>query len=140
MPGKKVIEIAFEQLISRFEAYLEIFSKSQRKKTMGLIVQDNNPTISKRLTELMLMFHKSGTLWTNIHNIIETPLFVDSELTSMVQIADICSYALRRYLENNEDLLFTNIFKRADKKDGKVVGVRHFTTSDCKCKICISRK
>jgi hypothetical protein len=57
----------------------------------------------------------------------------------MVQIADLCSYALRRYLENNEDFLFDLIFQRADRKDGRVVGVRHFTPHGCKCKICASR-
>lgn len=141
MPGKKIDEIAFENLISRFQIFLDILSKSKGEKFMGLLVQDNNPTISTRLTELMLRFHKAGgTLWTKVQNIIETPLFVDSKLTSMVQIADLCSYALRRYLENNETRLFDNIYKRADKKDGKVVGVRHFTKDDCKCKICTSRK
>jgi len=59
----------------------------------------------------------------------------------MVQVADLCSYALRRYLENNETGLFEKIFPRADRKDGKVVGVRHFTnpTKPCTCKICASR-
>ena len=81
-----------------------------------------------------------GTLWTNIEHIIETPLFVDSELTSMVQIADLCAYCLRRYLENNESEIFKKVFKRADRRDRKVVGVRHFTDQSCSCKICISHR
>ena len=85
---------------------------------------------------LMQKFHTSGTLWTNIEKIIETPLFVDSHLTSMVQMADTCSYALRRYLENDEAELFDLVFQRADRKDGVVVGVRHFTKPECLCKIC----
>ena len=84
----------------------------------------------------MMLFHEQGTLWTRIKNIIETPLFVDSRLTSMVQAADLCSYALRRYLENNEDYLFKNLFKIADRKGNRVVGVRHFSTEECKCEIC----
>jgi hypothetical protein len=59
----------------------------------------------------------------------------------MVQIADICSYSLRRYLENQEEDLFNLIFKRADTTiDGKKVGVRHFTKPGCKCKICQEHK
>ena len=50
----------------------------------------------------MKRFHQQGTLWTEIKHIIETPLFVDSQLTSLVQIADPCAYSLRRYLENSE--------------------------------------
>ena len=136
--SQTVDEQAFEQIVSRFEHYLQIISKKESNNIMGMLIHDNNPTVSKRLTELMISFHKKGTLWTQISNIIETPLFVDSQLTCMVQAADICSYALRRYLENSEKYLFKYIFKRADRKDSKVVGVRHFSDESCKCKICKS--
>ncbi len=82
----------------------------------------------------MKKFHVSGTLWTSLENIIETPLFVDSQLTSMVQVADLCAYALRRYLENDESELFDLIFQRADRKGAVVVGVRHFTKSPVRAK------
>ncbi len=88
----------------------------------------------------MKSFHRRGTLWTRIQNIIETPFFVDSQLTGMVQMADICAYALRRYLENGEEELLNLVFKRADRKDSIAVGVRHFTKPDCSCKICIEHK
>ena len=77
-------------------------------------------------------------LATLIKNIIETPLSVDSQLTSMVQAADLCSYALRRYFENQEDYLFKNIFKIADRKGNRIVGVRHFSDENCNCTICSS--
>lgn len=88
----------------------------------------------------MKRFHDQGTIWTKVTQIIETPLFVDSQLTSMVQIADLCAYALRRYLENGEKKLFDLVFKRADRKDGVVVGVRHFTDNSCDCTICVAHK
>ena len=84
----------------------------------------------------MKHFHSQGTLWTQISNIIETPLFVDSELTGMVQIADLCAYALRRYLENDEKTLFRQIFRVADRKGKVAVGVRHFAKQPCPCMIC----
>lgn len=136
--SNSIAEQAFEQLVSRFEQYLQITSNSQ-KINMGMLIHDNNQTVAKNLTELMTKFHSKGTLWTKVKNIIETPLFVDSNLTCMVQAADICGYALRRYLENNETDLFLNIFKRADRKDGKVVGVRHFSDKQCSCLICTAR-
>ena len=131
-----VDEQAFEQIVSRFEQYLKIYSKSCKTKVYGILIHDNNYTVCKRHTLLMKQFHRSGTFWTSVHNIIETPLFVDSQLTSMIQLADVCSYALRRYLEKGEDYLFKEIFKISDKKNGKAVGVRHFTDSSCKCDIC----
>ncbi len=142
-PGRSpqtVDEQSFEQVISRFEQYLENTKTSKQQKNYGLIIHDNNQTVAKKHTDLMKKFHQSGTFWTNINNIIETPLFVDSELTSMVQISDLCSYSIRRYLENNEDVLFNAIFKRADRINKKVVGIRHFTDRSCSCTICESHK
>ena len=129
-------EMAFDQVVSRFEQYLQVTGTTQQN--YGLLIHDNNQTVAKRHTDLMRGFHREGTRWTTVENIIETPLFVDSQLTSMVQLADICSYALRRYLENGEEDLFRLVFDRADRKDGSVVGVRHFTDSSCVCHICIS--
>lgn len=72
--------------------------------------------------------------------IIETPLFVDSQLTSMVQIADLWSYALRRYFENGEDELLDTLFVRADRKGAIVVGVRHYSDLACGCKVCLAHR
>jgi len=136
---KTVDEQAFIQLVSRFEQYLQITNNhyGSESNNYGLLIHDNNDTVSRKHTELMQQFHRRGTLWTKIKNTIETPLFVNSELTSMVQIADLCAYAIRRYLENDEDWLFKHIYTRADQKNGKKVGIRHFTEKNCQCQICI---
>lgn len=129
---------AFEQVVSRFEHYLQIIDQRGRTRK-GLLIHDNNETVAKKHTLLMKKFHTEGTLWTTVKNIIETPLFVNSELTTMVQISDLCAYSLRRYLENSEAELFNLIFKRADRRGdiaSPVVGVRHFAKRPCACIIC----
>jgi hypothetical protein len=136
---------AFEQVISRFERYMQITNKGVSHQRYGMLIHDNNETVAKKLTLLMKKFHKDGTLWTKVSCLIETPLFVNSELTAMVQIADLCSYSLRRYLENKETALFDLIFKRADRKEVAVgssiiVGIRHFTKQPCSCKICSAHR
>jgi len=140
--GKSVVEQAFEQVVSRFEQYLQTNPSGgvPANKSYGLLIHDNNDTVAKRHTELMKNFHKKGTLWTGIDNIMETPLFVESHLTSMVQLADVCCYAMRRYLENNESDLFDLVFTRADRRYGKAVGVRHYTNMSCTCKICAAHR
>lgn len=129
-----VHEQVFEQVVSRFERYLQ-----NRDTGYGLLIHDNNETVAKRHTELMKTFLREGTLWTKIHHVIETPMFVDSQLTNMVQLADLCAYALRRYLENDEETLFDLVFQRADRIGTTTVGVRHFTSHGCMCKICTAR-
>lgn len=132
---RTVDEQAFEQVVSRFEQYLGK-TQSAGQKNYGLLVHDNNQTVAKRHTALMRRFHQQGTLWTSIERIIETPLFVDSSLTSLVQVADLCAYALRRYLENQEADLFKKIFQRADRYSGVIVGARHWSPVSCDCEIC----
>ena len=134
--GLSADEQAFEQVVSRFEQYLQSISSQPQDTFYGLLIHDNNPTIEKKHTDLMKRFLKRGTLWTTVTNIIETPLYVNSELTSMVQIADLCAYALRRYLENGEAKLFDLVFERADRKHDVAVGVRHYTDPTCTCSIC----
>ena len=128
-----VHEQAFEQIVSRFERFLQ-----NRQSDYGLLVHDNNQTVAKKHTEVMKGFLRKGTLWTEIEYVIETPMFVDSQLTSMVQLADLCAYAIRRYLENSETKLFDFVFQRADRVGETSVGVRHFTSQGCACKICSS--
>ena len=76
---KTIDEQAFEQVISRFEQYLQVTGLNNQQKNFGLLIHDNNETVAKKHTLLMKKFHKDGTLWTNLKNIIETPLFVNSE-------------------------------------------------------------
>ena len=107
MANTSVHEQAFEQVVSRFEHYLR-----NSQSDYGLLIHDNNDTVAKKHTELMRTFLRKGTLWTQIEHIIETPMFVDSQLNSMVQLADLCAYSIRRYIENDEEELFDLVFQR----------------------------
>lgn len=136
---RTVDEQAFEQVVSRFQQFLSNTESGESPRNYGLLVHDNNQTVSLKHTQLMRHFHAQGTLWTKVDRIIETPLFVDSRLTRLVQIADLCSYALRRYVENGETDLFRRVFARADRTRGVVVGVRHYTNrAACRCEICVA--
>lgn len=130
---ERLFEYAFEQVVTRFHHYLNTVGRG----AVGLLVQDNNDTASKRLTELMRDYHKRGTAFAQIDRIVETPLFVDSHLTAMVQLADLCSYAVRRFFENGEVDLFDRIYGRFHRRNGNLVGLRHYTSKTaCTCRVC----
>lgn len=140
----QMFEHSFERVVNRFQAFLENRESwavnhgitSAADAHIGLLIQDNNETVSLKLTQLMRKFHLSGTRMRTIRHIVETPLFVDSELTCMVQVADICAYAIRRFLENGETTLFDILYPRVDRAGSAVVGLRHFADSNCSCRIC----
>jgi hypothetical protein len=132
MSDERILEFAFEQVVSRFHHYLE-----RRDVTPGILVQDRNDTAADRLTRLARRYHERGTPWASYTRIVETPLFVDSCLTSMVQLADLCAYATRRFFENNETDLFNRIYPRFHRQGAKLVGLRHFTGKGaCGCIVC----
>lgn len=133
-PTIPLFEEAFQQVVTRLHRHLEL----RTPRSHGLLVQDHNETVAKRLTDLMRRFHRSGTRWIpSIHLLVETPLFVDSRLTSMVQVADLAAYAVRRYLEKRETRLFDLVATRFDSKNGRWVGVRHYRGArTCDCRIC----
>lgn len=141
--GRSIGEQAFEQLVSRFEQFL---ARNDELPVHGLLVHDNNHTIAKRHTQMMREFHKQGTLWAKVNRINETPMFVDSKLTRMVQMADLCSYAIRRYVENGETELIKPLLARTDTVNDRkssspslvAVGGRHYAKMSCECEICIA--
>ena len=128
-------EFAFKELVQRYEYFLRHRGTAIGQALVGLLVQDNNETMAKRLTAMM-PFHAHGTRWVAIDHIIETPLFVDSHLTSMVQMSDLCGYAIRRFFENNETDLFNRIYPRFDRAANGIVGIRHYTAAGCACRVC----
>ena len=132
-PHETPYEMAFEQVLTRTQAYLS------RIHDLGILISDNNSKAAPRLTRLSRKFHKTGTFYREIANIVETPLFVDSSLTSMIQIADLCAFGLRRLIENREELIWNIVEPLGDKANGICVGVRHFTgKSSCGCRICVA--
>ena len=133
---RTIDEQAFEQVVSRFDRYLANMQEIGGHRNYGLLVHDNNESVARKHTELMRNFHRQGTLWRQIGHIIETPLFVDSKLTRMVQVADLCAYSLRRFVENGDVDLFRRTFARADRVGVRTVGVRHFAGLACICEIC----
>jgi hypothetical protein len=131
--GDRLLEFTFEQVVTRYHHYL-----SRSDIELGMIVQDRNDTAAHRLTTLARRYHRSGTPWGQIGRLVETPLFVDSQLTSMVQLADLCAYAVRRFFENQEEDLLDRIYPRLDRYQGKLVGLRHYTGKQaCDCRVCI---
>jgi hypothetical protein len=136
-----VYEEAFTKLVQRFQAFLTHRGEFENRDIFGLLVHDNNETIARKLTDMMRKFHDKGTLYWQIDRILETPMFVDSRLTAMVQMADLCAYATRRFFENNENDLFGRIHGRFDRSGGRVVGIRHYSrNAKCNCRVCKEHK
>ena len=138
-----IYEDAFCQVLTRFQSFLENVSRNS-SSYYGLLVSDNNDSMKKKLTSLTRKFHRDGALWRDIPNIVETPLFVDSQQTSMIQLADVVSVVLRKYFDDfakkqelTDSLLFSKIEPRFGRHRGYLETGRHFSPHEqCQCKVC----
>jgi len=143
-PNEDPVEKAFEDLSSRFNKFLERRrSESEKYSPKGMIVFDKS-TYEQSLQNLAKEFRHGGNRWgSQLRQICEVPLFVDSNASRMIQLADHIAYAVfRRY--NAGDLTYYNcIESRFDQDaDGRIYGLSHLQTTvpGCTCPACLSRR
>jgi len=134
----RLYEDAFAQVISRFQAFLANRGNYLGTPLYGLIVKGNRGAVAAKITNGLRDYHGKGTFWTKYDKIVETPLFVDIRSTSMVQLADVCTYAVLRFFEHGESDLFDRIYSKFDRAKDTVVGIRHYTAQQhCDCRVCV---
>jgi hypothetical protein len=140
-PKNDPMQMAFEDLCSRFDMYLERIFRETKQSHKGLIVFDNS-AYEGSLQKLSLEFRKEGTRWRNIKNIREVPFFVDSKASRLIQLADHIAYAVFRRYNANDLNYFNCIEDRFDKYSNTIHGLCHKQTSNpnCTCPSCLTRK
>lgn len=140
-PSYDPMQMAFEDLCSRFDMYLNRIYHETKQSHKGLIVFDDS-AYEGSLQKLSLEFRKEGTRWRDIKNIREVPFFVDSKASRLIQLADHIAYAVfRRY--NAGDLTYFNCIEdRFDKDSNTIHGLCHKQTRNpnCTCPSCLTRK
>ena len=140
-PKLDSMEIAFEDLCSRFDMYLNRIYHETKVSHKGLIVFDKS-VYESSLQKLTIEFRQLGTRWREVRNIREVPFFVDSKASRLIQLADHVAYSVfRRY--NAGDLTYFNcIESRFDNHQGIIHGLAHKQTYNpsCTCPACITRK
>jgi hypothetical protein len=116
---KDPVEVAFEQLASRFDMYLKrLHNKGDTQR--GVIIFDKS-TYETVIQGLATDFRTVGYTWGVINNLSEVPLFLDSKASRLIQLADLIAYSTFRCFER-EDSQFFDIFKHRIDSEG---GVTH---------------
>jgi hypothetical protein len=139
-PNRDPIELAFEDLASRFDMYLSRLFHEAGSQHQGLIVFDNS-SYETGLQTLALKYRTFGTKWRRLNAICEVPFFVDSKASRIVQLADHIAYAVFRRYEAEDIKYFNMIESRFDSYEGVVHGLCHKQplNQSCTCPACMSR-
>lgn len=144
---------AFEQVASRFDAYLSAIGERRTRANpraridYGLLILDHDKSTERTIESTFKKFREQGHSFGSLRNVIDVPFFASSEKVSGLQIVDVASYVIRRYLDtgavpgSHEERLFQSIFPQFDRDNtGRLHGLRHYTSSgSCSCLICRER-
>lgn len=110
------IELAFEQLSSRFDHFLMRLHRNGDTQR-GIIIFDKS-TYETTIQNLASDFRTIGHSWGVIRNLAEVPLFIDSKASRLTQLADLVAYAAFRMYEKSDDQFFPLIQHRIDQEGG----------------------
>jgi len=139
-PDRDPVELAFEDLCSRFDRYL-FRLRGQGDRQRGLVILDESAH-ETTLQRMARDFRTLGTRWGVLRNLAETPLFVDSRASRLVQVADHIAHAVFRRYNAGDTQYFDIIAQKFDSCDGIVHGLAHKQQYDpsCMCIGCMSRR
>ena len=145
---------SFEQVVSRFDAYLKRRDEWKLKKSPrrsidnGLLVLDEDYSTEASIFTQFRDYRKRGHPWGRLVHVMDVPFFAPSDRVCGLQLVDICAYAVRRYFDKNavpgshEEKNFQRIFHRFDRDNlGRLHGLRHYVPSGtCACLVCQARR
>lgn len=137
---ENAMNLAFEDLCQRFDIYLKhLFAEGERHK--GLIILDES-SHETSLQGLAKNFRQIGTQWGSIKHLAETPLFVDSRASRIIQLADHIAYAVFRRYNYGDTQYFDIIAHKFHQTDGVIHGLAHKqkVNPKCMCLGCSSRR
>jgi len=113
----------------------------------GLLILDQDAATEATIDGLFRHFRKHGHSFGELTHVIDVPFFASSGKVGGLQLADVCSYVVRRYLDtgarsgSHEERQFQKLFPHFDRDtSGKLHGLRHYVRiGDCHCLICQER-
>lgn len=139
-PQSDPVEIAFEDICSRFDQKLRRIERNGEKHK-GIIILDESAH-ETTLQNLARQFRTQGTRWRNvIKNIADVPLFVDSRRSRCIQLADHIAYSVFRRYHAADAGYIDVILKRFDRDGHTLHGLSHkrVKNDSCACPACFGK-
>lgn len=139
-----VVQKTLEELAGHFDAFLdfqETRPEAHGDKERGLMIFDES-NHEKTLQALLAQFRTTGASFGRIRHLAEIPMFTDSRLTRMLQIADLVAYAAFRRYEHSDAKYFDLLLPKFHQTGGKLHSLVHYNRNrdTCFCPSCMSRR
>lgn len=86
--------LAYEFMIERFDRFLQ-----RQQDSVGMIVSDDQKGEEKIIRAAQEAYRRTGTSQQRIDHVVETPFFVPSHNSWMIQIVDVATFWCNRWLK-----------------------------------------
>ena len=136
------VERTCEELALHFDAYMaRVEVEKHTDRQLGLMIFDQSNHY-RTLHSLLDRFKKTGTRFGKLKHMAEVPMFVDSKLSRVLQIADFVAYAVFRRYERGDSSFLDLIIPKFDESEGKLHGLLHLVSDyrNCYCPACVTRR
>jgi Protein of unknown function (DUF3800) len=142
-PTSSPIQKTCEEMAGHFDAYLQTLelADKEKEKQRGLMIFDQSRH-EKTVQALMTRYRTTGASFGLVRHLAEVPLFTDSKITRMLQLADFVAYALYRRYQSSDTQFFDVILPRFSESGGIPHGLKHMNANhrECFCPGCLSRR
>jgi hypothetical protein len=141
-PGANPVQKTCEELAGHFDAYLaNLETTTAFGKQRGLMIFDESKH-EKTVQSLLTEYRTTGASFGRIKHLAEVPLFTDSKITRMLQLADFVAYAVFRRYESSDLVFLDQIIHKFHQSNGKLHGLMHLVSPnpECFCSACMSRR
>ena len=135
------IDVAHQEIFKRFDAFLTRLHRAGESHR-SLVIADNNESYEKLLQGAFLSWKSGGTRFGRLHSFAEVPLYVDSQASRLVQLADVVAWATWHYYENGHTRWMQMLNTAFDADGGIQHGLVHLLRGHrgCGCVPCTSRR
>ena len=127
--SKSSIDISgnlFTQVASRFDMFLGRKYKKSEEAQRGIVIFDKS-TEELTIQRLSSVFTHVGHQWgKRLNNFAEVPLFLDSKMSRLIQLADLIAFSIFRYFEYNDETYFSVIKHCFDADEKAIHGLHTF--------------
>jgi hypothetical protein len=140
-PGRNIIELAHEEIFGRFDIFLTRLHLSGESHR-SLVIADQS-SYGKLVQGMLPQWKLAGTArGGRLHSFVEVPLYVDSDASRIVQVADCVSWAIFNYYERGHTAYLQRLNSRFDGDSGVQHGMVHLIRGyrSCLCVPCTSRR
>lgn len=132
----RVLDYTYEQVARRFRSHLY-----RRKLPRGMMVHYSADRARRSEALITARSRKLKRHWQPGAPDAWGLRTVDRPELTLVQLAGIGAYAIRRLLEGGNDDLYDRLSARIDRAKGDLAGGRHYTgPRPCTCRICRDRQ